>query len=422
MSSSCEHIVLNALLDIYERSDAFASARPPKRRVILALYAPGRAGTRRFELYDIEDSEQRTRVNRAVLRLASCGLVGFEWMRGERDHIISRVWLNYERLEDAYTTVDRQPKAQAAQAFADQVAHAAAHARDPWAQTLFAETMASLAARRTPGRLLPSDFDEAATVILAVDWIQTHDFEELYERVFSLQALGDSKRFEREARAWLLRILRLVSKGACEEGGEVSDDELLRRVGIVRYPERFDLSGDVNITLGGVHVALGVFVPGASLTSVDVRTGNLTVASHVSRMLTIENKANYYDYLQQNRTDDELVVFHGGQLSPARRGFILELYQALPRGCELLHWGDIDYGGFVMLDRLRTELGMAVKPYRMGILELEGAEGAATTATFDDAYAARLSLLLERVSLVDCHSTIRHMLKHRVRLEQEALI
>ncbi len=95
MSDKIQKNILWALLDKYERSSFFRDEKLPTRRILLKLYDGGKSD---FPYYDSEKSERRISVNRVVVELAKLDLLSFEWMKGERDHIIAKVWLNTDRL------------------------------------------------------------------------------------------------------------------------------------------------------------------------------------------------------------------------------------------------------------------------------------------------------------------------------------
>jgi hypothetical protein len=92
----------------------------------------------------------------------------------------------------------------------------------------------------------------------------------------------------------------------------------------------------------------------------------------------------------------------------------------MPDHCSWYHWGDIDYGGFSMLARLRREIKSGVFPYRMSEEEL--IRHAAFTVPVKDPYLEKLRNLMRQEELRDCLPCLEYMIKHRLRLEQEALL
>ena len=105
MNEHWQKEILNLLLDKYERTAAFQKGELPDRRVLLRFYDAGKTD---FPAYDIDDHIVRTAINETVIAMQSEKLVDFEWMRGEQNHIIKRVWLDFSNLDKAYQTVNRQ--------------------------------------------------------------------------------------------------------------------------------------------------------------------------------------------------------------------------------------------------------------------------------------------------------------------------
>ncbi|MDR2403243.1 MAG: DUF2220 domain-containing protein, partial [Spirochaetaceae bacterium] len=235
---------------------------------------------------------------------------------------------------------------------------------------------------------------------------------------------GDSKKFEAGVKKRLLDIVRRYA----DWDDETREDELLRFAGIVRYPQQFEFRGPLSVSFdpgpeGAVNrqsLDFSSLVYGASLNSLDLGRGTLSLAPELSRVLTIENQANYVDYLYRQNNKNELVVYHGGQFSPAKGLFFKALAAAMPDHCSWYHWGDIDYGGFSMLARLRREIKSGVFPYRMSEEEL--IRHAAFTVPVRDAYLEKLRNLMRQEELQDCLPCFEYMIKHRLRLEQEALL
>jgi hypothetical protein len=277
----------------------------------------------------------------------------------------------------------------------------------------------SLSRNRAPPGRLPVDSNERKHLFCALRFIdEQSENAEVLERVFSIRCFGNSKLFETAVRKRLLDIIRHYSD--CED--DSSDEELLAFVGIVRYPEVFEFRGPLRVGFEADvrDIDFSPLWRGASLSSTDFKRGRLELPPRLALLLSIENKANYISYIHQKSSDTELVVYHGGQFSPARGAFFRALAAALPGGCSWRHWGDIDYGGFSMLARLRREIRPDALPYRMDEGEL--ASYAALTLPITEAYTEKLRTLALREELADCVPCINYMLRNRVRLEQEAML
>jgi hypothetical protein len=427
--------MLSLLLDKYEAGTYFKRGLKPLRRIMLKLYD---GGVSDYPAYDIEKQEQKERINRAVLALGDDGLVFYEWMREEEGHLISRVWLNPENIAGAYTFLGRQPADDAADEVCLEILDVLDKVTSGWIRRFLEESYEAISRRRMlgrggPGSRMPRGQEERRDLFRALLFADSLEETEMLERVFSIRCFGDSKKFETGVKKCFLDIIRQYS-GWDDDAGE---EELLRFAGIARYPQQFEFRGPLSIQFGSENTEQNEntepggkpdrqsldFFPlryGASLNSLDLKRGELRVAPGVSRVLTIENHANYFDYLRRKNDKTELVIYHGGQFSPAKGLFFKAVAAAVPGSCSWHHWGDIDYGGFSMLARLRREIKPGVLPYRMNREELVRHAAFAVPVTVP--YLEKLRSLMEQEELSDCLSCLEYMVKHRVRLEQEALL
>ena len=404
--------ILEILVNWYEGSPAHTRGQTPSRRRIMRLYDGGKTD---FPTYNIEDHLEREAVNRAVMDLAGKGLVGYEWMRGQRDHILAKLWLKSDAIEQAYAYLGRRPKGD----IVDELLLTLMELRDntttEWACLWLEETISTISRRRSIGSAMPDLPSERDDLLKAVSYLTCNDEIEMLERVFSLRCFGDSKHFERTIKTRLAGILRkYLVKDDC------TDEEALRLAGLVSYPEQFAFSGALSIMLPGGMIDFAPLSFGGTLSIDDVKRGRITLSMDIERILTVENRANYVEYTHRYQKHGELVLYHGGHFSPAKRVFLEAIVSAKPQGCEFLHWGDIDYGGFTMLARLRREISPDVQPWRMGEDEL--IRYAAFTTGFTESYRKKLVSLLSTQELSDCVSCIEYMIKAGVRLEQEAML
>ena len=265
----------------------------------------------------------------------------------------------------------------------------------------------------------------------ALNQAYTDNRDRMYEAL--LAAKNNTEKLDFELRAFYhgirgyLRVIRentdvnLLLKNHFEEykkmrkyvSREMTDAELLQSIGISRYPEPLEMRG--NILVNGNDMS--VLESGFCIYSGDIDAVQISIPNTVRRILTIENRANYFAY-RHNAV--ELVIYHGGQYSPAKKKLFEKIAAAMPEKCVWYHWGDIDLGGFSMLLRLRKEIMSSVQPYRMGKNELLAFQS--YTQPFSKDYAEKLRRLSENEQLADCRECIDYMLEHKIKLEQEAML
>jgi len=405
--------ILNVLIDKYEGSSFFKDDKVPTRKIMLRFYDNGKND---FPDYDVENSEQRIVINQIVEEMSVKQLVFFDWMKGQENHFVSKVWLNFPNIAAAYQFCGRKPKNDIVDKVCDEITIAKENVKSLWAKNFLQDVHDNITRKRSLVSILPSDDKERTYLLKSILEIDKNDRNDFTERVFSLKTLGDSKIFEKIVKNRLLRILRKY----LDNDIDVSDADLLKQIGIVRYPEQFEFCGNVAISFDSGIVDFSHLPSGSTVFSTDLPLGSLIIDSSVETVLTIENRANYIDYVKNTRKPSELIIYHGGQYSPRKRTFFKEVEKAMPFNCKWYHWGDIDYGGFVMLSRLRREISPAIDSYRMGFDELQ--RYITFTQTINSSYADKLKKLGTHSELADCHDCIDFMINNMVRLEQEAML
>lgn len=413
MSSNYKKQLISHLLDWYEDSPSYVRGELPTRRRIMRLYENGNSD---LPEYNIENPAVRKDINGAVLELAESGLVGYEWLPGQEGHIMARAWLLFDNLPEAYRVAGREEKWLLANEVLSELQALLEASTEKWAKAWAQERIAEITRKRAVGAALPQDTAERQDLFKAILALNSGRELETFERVFSINTFGDSKRFEQSVRSRLIRILRkhLVLENDC------TDEMVLRLVGLCRAPEQFEFSGSIVLVMPQGQIDFSLLPQGAIITSDSVKAGSFVCSPEIERVGSIENRTNYVDYVHKYQLPNELVINHGGQYSPAKKIFLQKICTALPEGCRFYHWGDIDFGGFSMLARLRREIASEALPYRMGIAELR--KYSEYCADFGKSYAARLSSLLSLPELHDCTDCIKYMLKSCVRLEQEAML
>ena len=396
--------ILNRLLDKYERTEAFKRGETPDRRIMLRFYGASKSD---FPEYDIDNHFVRSDINETVIAMKVEGLIDFEWFQGEENHIIKRLWLNVERIDSAYQAADRRSAKTVAFAVIRELEREIDTVSTEWMIAYYSETKEYIQEKIQLGSRISADGNERRNLFHMLRFIDGNSLTSLTERVFSEKCFGDSKFFETKMKSTLLSIMRkYISR-------EMTDAELLQSIGISRYPEPLEMRGSVAVNGND----MGVLTGGFCFYSNEAESANIRIPDTVQKILTIENRANFFAYRQ---ADDELIIYHGGQYSPAKRRLFEKIAAAMPENCIWYHWGDIDLGGFSMLLRLRKEILPSVQPYRMSKNELIAFQS--FTQPFSKEYAEKLRKLSEQEQLSDCRECINYMLEHHIKLEQETML
>jgi hypothetical protein len=399
--------ILNKLLDAYERSSHYRGDAVINRRIAFRF-----TKTALPHYFDDTTARYKNDINDACCSMEQAGLISIQWMKHEEGNIIDRVYLNLERVDEAYRAARRRPRASKQSVALELVRRYGADASD-WLKCFYDFLLQRLNDNKSPIYIDIDDLDEAENIFKALNAMNGLE-DETPRRVFSVHVLGHSKAFE-EIEAKVGRILL----DFCPAVKGLDKKEALAEMGVVDNPQHIYVSGPLTLTTGGAILDISRCYPDIGLPSDMIKS--LTIADiGASYVMTIENLTTYYQYIKSHR--DGVVLYLGGYHNRLRRRFLTALYLYIKQhGLDIpfYHWGDIDYGGFAILSHLRRRCGIDFKPYRMDVETLQAFCDKATA--IDDAYKKRLTALLADPFCQDCGPAIRYMIERGIRLEQEAI-
>lgn len=172
----------------------------------------------------------------------------------------------------------------------------------------------------------------------------------------SARLFKDSKRIES-----LVPRLDVLLAGNVEDDAR-SDAEVLQELGLYREQQPARLAGNIV-----VRRERGAFPLDRPYTALPPSTV-LGLGGAPSQVLTIENQTTFHVWARQHCDSDVLCLYTGGMPSPAWRAMYLRLLSELPISTPVLHWGDVDEGGFriaAFLSRCAAEAGHVLLPWKM---------------------------------------------------------
>lgn len=407
-------VILNRLLDKYENSSHLTHPGTSNRRVMLRV-DKGELPEYRYESADVRDA-----YNAAAEALAREGLVTLKWVTGRP--VISEFVLVLDRVDHAYRLVGRLHPKQKTAAFCAQVRTALAGVTIPWIK---AWGQAACERAEESFRLplfCPSGSGDFLTNLLRVFvcYDALHG-EAVSMRAFSTRCFQDSKKFEREFRDEFLRLARQYNDEIrqAHEQSDVGAREELALLGIYVRPELYELCGECRIETDTGTLDLHAVPFGLAFPSTGVSCIRRFELSQIERVTFIENKTSYDEYLQMEKRAGELVIYHGGFLSPQKRLFIQKLAQSLDGKTKVYFWADIDLGGFRMFDRLQSMIP-SVSPMRMSADEIR--KYAPYGLARSDEYLQTLQQAFETHAFPLFSSAIEEILRFHVTIEQEAFL
>lgn len=409
-----EEILIAHLLDKYEKSKHLLEPGVSNRRVML------RVDKKEFPEYKYQDASVRDAFNKVAMELERNGLISAEWIKGRP--VLSAVILNLDRAADCYRLIGRTHPKELAAMVAQEVEGRLSHVSTDWIAAWRDEVCGEARdAFRVPpyckkGRSVLSD------LLTAFDVYDSLHGESITMRAFSSRCYHDTKYFEREVRDLFLRTALNYHGGLAEtcEHQELGVRDQLAFLGIYARPELYEFSGCCAVkTLYGVINGAAAGPCGLALPSTSVDAVLSVDLEKIQRVIFIENKTNYDEYILFEAKAEELVVYHGGFLSPRKRMFFGKIAESVMGGTEVFFWEDIDLGGFQMFSHLQ-DLIPGLRPMRMSGEEVSCYHQSGLVRP--QSYLERLRTALEKGEYPLFRGAIKQILEYGVTIEQEVFL
>jgi hypothetical protein len=372
-----------------------------------------------FPEYDYEDAAIRDAYNAAALELEKQQLVQLEWVKGRP--LLSTVVLNLNQVMQCYAMTGRvHPKVRAAH-IASLVSDSLEGVAVPWIAA-WREDICTEALEHLKVPSFCEEDDRLLKDLLRSFLEYTALSGSVTMRAFSSKCFHDTKYFERNVREIFLRIARKYNMElnlACEEDA-LGERDQLALLGIYTRPELYELAGDCIIQTHRGNICIGVATPyGLAFPStlIDAITGIDLKA--IQCITFIENKTNYDEYLISERQPKELVIYHGGFLSPQKRKLFALIAAAASPRIKVQFWADIDMGGFQMFGHLQ-KLIPHLQPMRMSGVFVEKYHQNGLVRP--EKYLSKLRTDMENETYPLFSDAIGEILKYGVTIEQEIFL
>ncbi len=392
--------ILNRLLDTYESSLLFAGEN---RR---AVHIEFRFTKSAIPAYFDESSSEYEKIHFFMEGLEEKELIRICWKGKKEGHIIAKVRLNPEKLEEAYAYVHRVPKRDMTSCHKQLLADYIGQSATPVCRAFAEYLLQRLGEHKSVKEFVQLE-DAASTKRLldAVEAIERNG-EQLYIREFSILHFQDSKAFEK-MEGKIAHVFRKFKENC--EGAAL--DEILAEYGIYRTPNYVYIKGKIIISVGDEKINLSVLKQGLGISGEDIGRIRFCGTAGIKKVMTIENLTTYFRWQEE----DALLIYLGGYHNGIRRLLLQEIYSHYPEA-EYYHFGDIDAGGFEIYRDLCGKTGIPFQMYRMDLKTLQLYEGYGRPLTEND----RKRLQGMR-SWKDVGEVVDYMLEHDVKLEQECV-
>lgn len=407
-------VILSRLLDKYESSKHLLQPGVSPRRVMLRI---DRKELPEYK-YD-EGSAIRDAYNIAAISLEKDGLVSVEWARPGRMSVIA---LSLPSLDDAYRRCGRQHPRNKANAVIALLERVLPEPSCDWISRWKQEVCETAGRTYKIPSICKDGLSPLEKLVAAFRVYDSLNGAPISMRAFSIACFQDSKIFEHECRDEFLKIAEKYDVELSETclQQDLSQREKFAFLGIYTRPELFELSGSCKIKTSDGEIdlaAAGKFGIGLPSTMTDnILAFDLT---GITRITLIENKTNYDEYLLTEKSADELVLYHGGFLSPQKKKFYEKLSLAVHVDIEISFWADIDLGGFKMFEKLQA-IFPGLSPMRMSAEDVAKYHVSGKVRGAD--YLAQLRDCLREKKYPLFSEAITQILTYGVTIEQEVFL
>ncbi len=326
--------VINKLLDKYEASKTFQGDNKRKQQFTILI-------DQQFPRYkDDADYDYFVEVNDSLRELEEADYI---FIQERKNGTITRAILNTEALEKCYAYMSRKPKKDEQVWLLDiwQTFDLSQNELMPIRNYLQVQRERMQQNRNI--EYFDGDLKKYVDILnMAIAVAQNS--EEIFVRDFSIRLFRDSKRVE--------QLASKVSSLLYTYGDFEEKETVLEECGIVHTPTYVMIKGNVKINIQSQVLDLSRLKGDISFSTVSLEElSEITVMGN--RVVTIENLTSFHDYGDKS----DCVIYLGGFHNKTKRRFIKFLYEH-NRDVTYYHFGDIDAGGFYILEHLIRKTGI----------------------------------------------------------------
>ena len=359
MKNKLSREILNRLLDSYEHSTLFLGENKNNRlpQVVPEKLYPKYADDAEYDFF--------LELNDAVTELEKEGLVVAERGRG---NVVKRVLLPVECIERAYEVLGRESRVSVQKkikSLLSQIVFEGSsdvnfdsdgveledHPKTEAAQMLFplisyAREQMLRIERNKNVEYFDGDMEAYADMLRMTREVLTNE-DECFIRDFSIRLFSDSKKAE---------TYRSKVESLLFSYGDYADkNSILEEQGILKTPAYVMLKGAAEICFEKETINLNSLGGDIGLSTESLKNvKNVNVTGR--RVITVENLTSFHDYVDP----DALIIYLGGFHNRAKRELLKLIYAGNPDK-EYRHFGDIDAGGFYILEHLKKKTGISFK-------------------------------------------------------------
>lgn len=392
--------ILNKLLDNYESS--LLSTGKNER----TIHIEWRFTKKNLPAYFDESSEEYEKIHILMQRLEDDKLIKIIWKDKKQGHIILKVQLNIENIENAYGYVKRVPKTDLVAENVEMLTEILENTDSNVARRFINYLLERFKGNKSVKEFIELEhLEESRKLIFSIQAIEKNR-ESLYLREFSIRTFQDSKAFEQMVSKIFHTFRRFDERCQNMEMGE-----WLSEHNIYQTPNYVYLKGNVCIRIENKEIDVSLFNQGLGISGEDIEKIEIVKKASIEKIITIENLTTFFRWQE----DNSLIIYLGGYHNTTRRSLLNKIYQVYPKA-EYCHFGDMDAGGFEIYYNLCERTKIPFQMYHMDLDTLQKYEKYGKKLTEND--KKRLQGMLDREEI---QGLIKYMLEKNVKLEQECI-
>ena len=397
-----EKLILNGLIDSYEKSISYVGLNKKNQNIFFNV------NKRSLKDYFNEDGNHYYEINDSCIELEDKDFINIKWKNNKKNHIIEKLILNKSNVDKIYNYIGRKEKKEKYGDILEVLNKYKLNNEVSDSFIIYVEE------KIKGNKSLKQYFDidnkvELEEILKGLQAILSNS-EEIFLRELSIKLYNNSKRLEMLEGKIKKIILEFSANG--DELKEV--EEVFSEFNILKNPSFVYFKGVSEFNINNNKINLKSFPSGIGISSLDIKDIEFLENKHVEKVITIENLTSYNKF----NSKGSLVIYLGGYHNKARRELLCKIYNKY-KSSEFFHLGDIDAGGFKILNHLRKSTEIPFKALKMDTDTLLKYKEYAKTLTVND--RKELSRIYELDEYEEFKSVIEVMIKEGIKLEQEII-
>lgn len=231
----------------------------------------------------------------------------------------------------------------------------------------------------------------------------------------STQLFDDSKRIESIA-----HLVDVLVQGSIDAVARETE-EVCQELGLQKYPSAFLVGSAMSSGCSAIaklrHGELPLLQPYVGFSPTELQ--HLAIRAARTMVITVENLTTFHEaaHMLQDKAPDSavLILYTAGMPSPSWRLAYKAILASIAPESSVFHWGDVDAGGFRIVDKLAYDCAATGRSLRLHLMDIDPPK---TRKSLSDREVRTISSICERWSWDNEATAVR---THKCAFEQEAV-